>query len=60
MTEDRFGFEVAIEGETMLIGAPQNYINGGTPGAVYVYERALFANNFESASTRAWSTSSIP
>lgn len=58
--EDRFGIEVAIEGETIMIGAPQNFINGGIPGAVYVFEKALFVDGFESGDTQAWSSSSMP
>jgi len=39
---DEFGFSVALNGDTALVGAPQNNTGGGATGAVYVF--ALLSN----------------
>jgi hypothetical protein len=43
----RFGFDVALEGNTIVAGAPYDDTNGPTSGAAYVLERDLGgANNW--------------
>jgi hypothetical protein len=36
---DGFGWDVALEGDTMVIGAPYDYDNGGLSGSAYVFTR---------------------
>lgn len=36
----RFGHSVALDGDTMLVGAPDDDVPGSHDGAVYVYERS--------------------
>ena len=37
---DRFGFSLAVSGDTALIGSPQDRISGQFSGSVYVFERS--------------------
>ena len=38
--QDAFGFSVAVTGDSALIGAPQDRVNGSFSGSVYVFERS--------------------
>jgi hypothetical protein len=44
---DTFGFDVAINEDTLVVGSPRNNDQGGISGSAYVYERNLGgANNW--------------
>ncbi|QDV50075.1 Calx-beta domain-containing protein [Gimesia fumaroli] len=38
-TYDRYGSQIAIDGNVMVVGAPDNSANGDNEGAVYIYVR---------------------
>ena len=40
MPEDRFGFSIALRGDRMIIGAPDNSEAASGAGAVYIFERS--------------------
>jgi hypothetical protein len=43
---DRFGFTVAVSGNTAIVGAMYEGTNGPESGAAYIFERNLGGNNF--------------
>lgn len=36
---DDFGFSVAVDGDTILVGAPRDDVNGGASGSAYLFTR---------------------
>jgi len=45
-SDDEFGTSVAISGDTIVVGSPQDDDNGGFSGSAYVFERNLGGTDF--------------
>ena len=46
-SEDRFGFDLAIAGNVVVVGAPQDDDNGMNSGSVYVFDATTGAQRFK-------------
>jgi len=55
--DDHFGWSVAVDGNTVLAGAPNDDDTGESSGSTYVFAVScgIFADGFESGDTGAWS-----
>lgn len=55
--DDHFGWAVAVDGDTILAGAPNNDDTGESSGSAYVFTANcdIFSDGFESGGTGAWS-----
>jgi len=55
--DDHFGWSVAVSGDTVLVGAPQNDDTGESSGSAYLYAANcdIFTDGFESGDTQRWS-----
>ncbi len=55
---DEFGASVAVDGDTLVIGAARDSNVAAESGSAYVFAdvlAAIFADGFESGDTSAWS-----
>jgi len=52
---DRFGFAVAVDGDTVVAGALFDDDNGEDSGSAYVFDFTIFTDGFESGDAGAWS-----
>jgi hypothetical protein len=50
---DRFGYALALDGDTLLVGAPEDDDLGWTAGAAYVFERGAAGDWVEAAKLHA-------
>ncbi len=58
---DQFGWAIALQGDELVVGAPDRRFGGHQRGAVFIFERApgpvrIFADGFEAGDTSAWAT----
>jgi len=54
---DFYGWAVAVDGDTILVGAPNNDDTGESSDSAYVFTANcdIFSDGFESGDTWAWS-----